>query len=191
MVCYQLSKLVIMIIMYLDNYDYKNHDDLIIVTKNNHDNIISIFNDNCPTLTHTYTHTHDTHTAWHTHTCKEICKHATYISSSHSQYTNSSFHSPSHCKAPLFSLWQQIHHIIQFMTQFHLIILLTCQKMSVHPGYVVKKELMDWVFKATGNMTAGNLKFTDSNSCRFKLIAHLLCMFTLQIKLFLNTLEAK
>ena len=34
--------------MYLDNHDYKNHDDLIIVTKNNHD--ISIFNDNCPTL---------------------------------------------------------------------------------------------------------------------------------------------
>ena len=34
--------------MYLDNHDYKNHDDLIIVTKNNHN--ISIFNDNCPTL---------------------------------------------------------------------------------------------------------------------------------------------
>ena len=34
--------------MYLDNHDYKNHDDLIIVTKNNHD--ISTFNDNCSTL---------------------------------------------------------------------------------------------------------------------------------------------
>ena len=30
------------------NHDYKNHDDLIIVIKNNHN--ISIFNDNCPTL---------------------------------------------------------------------------------------------------------------------------------------------
>ena len=48
MVRYQFSKLVITIIMYLDNHDYKNHDDLIIVTKNNHD--ISICNDNCPTL---------------------------------------------------------------------------------------------------------------------------------------------
>ena len=48
MVCYRFSKLVITIIMYLDNQDYKNHDDLIIVTKNNHD--ISIFNDNCSTL---------------------------------------------------------------------------------------------------------------------------------------------
>ena len=48
MVCYQFSKLVVMIIMYLDNRDYKNHDDLIIFTKNNHD--ISIFNDNCPLL---------------------------------------------------------------------------------------------------------------------------------------------
>ena len=48
MECYQFSKLVITIIMYLDNYDYKNHDDLIIISKNNHD--ISIFNDNCPTL---------------------------------------------------------------------------------------------------------------------------------------------
>ena len=48
MECYQFSKLVITIIMYLDNHDYKNHDKLIIVTKNNHD--ISIFNDNCPTL---------------------------------------------------------------------------------------------------------------------------------------------
>ena len=45
MVCY---KLVIMIITYLDNHDYKNHDNLIIVTKNNHD--ISTFNDNCPTI---------------------------------------------------------------------------------------------------------------------------------------------
>ena len=35
-------------IMYLDNHDYKNHVDLIIVTKNNHD--ILIFNDNCPIL---------------------------------------------------------------------------------------------------------------------------------------------
>ena len=48
MVCHQFSKLVITITMYLDNHDYKNHDDLIIVTKNNHD--ISTFNDNCPTL---------------------------------------------------------------------------------------------------------------------------------------------
>ena len=48
MVCYQFSKLVITIIMYLDNHDYKNHDDLIVITKNNHD--ISIFNDNCPAL---------------------------------------------------------------------------------------------------------------------------------------------
>ena len=32
MECYQFSKLVITIIMYLDNHDYKNHDDLIIVT---------------------------------------------------------------------------------------------------------------------------------------------------------------
>ena len=39
-----------MIIMYLDNHDYTSHDDLIIVTKNNHDNFISIFNDNCPIL---------------------------------------------------------------------------------------------------------------------------------------------
>ena len=46
----QFSKLVITIIMYLDNHNYKNHDDLIIATKNNHD--ISIFNDNCPTLHH-------------------------------------------------------------------------------------------------------------------------------------------
>ena len=36
------------IIMHLDNHDYKNHDDLIIITINNHD--ISIFNNNCPTL---------------------------------------------------------------------------------------------------------------------------------------------
>ena len=33
MVCYQFSKLVITIIMYLDNHDYKSHDDLIIDTK--------------------------------------------------------------------------------------------------------------------------------------------------------------
>ena len=37
MVCYQFSELVIMIIMYLNNHDYKNRDDLIIVMKNNHD----------------------------------------------------------------------------------------------------------------------------------------------------------
>ena len=48
MVCYQFSKLLITIIMYLDNHDHRNHDNLIIVTKNN--NNISIFNDNCPTL---------------------------------------------------------------------------------------------------------------------------------------------
>ena len=48
MVYYQFSKRVITIIMYLDNHDCKNHDNLIIVTKNNHD--ILIFNDNCPTL---------------------------------------------------------------------------------------------------------------------------------------------
>ena len=34
MVCYQFSTLVI---MYLDNHDYKTYDDLIIITKNNHD----------------------------------------------------------------------------------------------------------------------------------------------------------
>ena len=41
MVCYQFSKLhvAITIIMHLDNHDYRNHDDLIIVTKNNHDNL--------------------------------------------------------------------------------------------------------------------------------------------------------
>ena len=48
MVCYQFSKLVITIIMFRDNHNYKNQDDLIIVTKNNHD--ISIFNNNYPTL---------------------------------------------------------------------------------------------------------------------------------------------
>ena len=56
MECYQFSKLhvVITIIMYLDNHEYKNHDDLIIITKNNHD--ISIFNDDCPTLDWTADH---------------------------------------------------------------------------------------------------------------------------------------
>ena len=39
MVCYQFSKLAITVIMHLDNHDYRNHDDLIIVTKNNHDNL--------------------------------------------------------------------------------------------------------------------------------------------------------
>ena len=34
-------KLIIMIIMYLDNHNYTYHDNLIIITKNNHD--ISIF----------------------------------------------------------------------------------------------------------------------------------------------------
>ena len=48
MECYQISKVVMMIIMYLDSHDSKNHDHLIIVTTNNH--YISIFNDNCPTL---------------------------------------------------------------------------------------------------------------------------------------------
>ena len=33
MVCYQFSKLVILIIVYLDNHDYKNHDALISITK--------------------------------------------------------------------------------------------------------------------------------------------------------------
>ena len=39
MICSQFSKLGITIIMYLDNHDYKNHDDLIIITKK----IITIF----------------------------------------------------------------------------------------------------------------------------------------------------
>ena len=43
MECYQFSKLVITIIMYLDNHDYKSHGDLIIVTKNNHENYFDIF----------------------------------------------------------------------------------------------------------------------------------------------------
>ena len=47
-VWYQFSKLVITIIMHLDNHDYWNHDNLIIITKNIHG--ISIFNNNCPTL---------------------------------------------------------------------------------------------------------------------------------------------
>ena len=34
-----ISKLAITIIMHLDNHDYRNHDDLIIVTKSNHDNL--------------------------------------------------------------------------------------------------------------------------------------------------------
>ena len=34
-----ISKLVITIVIHLNNHDYRNHDDLIVVTKNNHDNL--------------------------------------------------------------------------------------------------------------------------------------------------------